>query len=91
MPVYVDEPEYPYGRMMMCHMIADTLDELHAMADRIGVARRWFQNKGRHPHYDICKSKRALAVNAGAIEIDRRGLVDVMNRPRHLRAEALSA
>lgn len=90
MPVYVDEAEWPYGRMVMCHMIADTLGELHAMAEKIGVARRWFQKNGRHPHYDICKSKRALAVEAGAIEVDRRGLVDVMKRTRHLRAEALS-
>ena len=90
MPVYVDASEWPYGRMMMCHMVADSLDELHAMADRIGVARRWFQNKGTHPHYDICKSKRALAVASGAIEVNRRGLVDVMKRTRHLRAEALA-
>ena len=43
--------------MKMCHMLADTLDELHAMADRIGVARRHFQTDSSAPHYDICKSK----------------------------------
>jgi len=58
----------PYGRMVMCHMLADTLDELHAMADRIGVARRWFQDH-RTPHYDVCASKKALAIQFGAIEI----------------------
>jgi hypothetical protein len=72
--VYVDACEWPYGRMMMCHMIADDVDALHAMADRIGVARRWFQY-ARYPHYDICKSKRALAVKFGAIEIGRREFV----------------
>lgn len=82
MPVYVDEWKHSYGRMMMCHMIADTIDELHQMADKIGVARRWFQKKSSHPHYDICKSKRALAIKAGAIEVDRRGLVDVIRRAR---------
>jgi hypothetical protein len=51
-------------------MIADTIDELHAMADEIGVARRWFQGD----HYDICKAKRALAVRFGAVELDRRTL-----------------
>ena len=77
--------------MKMCHMIADTLDELHAMANEIGVARRWFQWRASHPHYDICKSKRAAAVQAGAVEVDRHGLVAVMRRTRHLRAEAFNA
>lgn len=54
-----------FGRMVMCHMIADTAAELHAMADRIGVARRWYPGN----HYDIALSKRALAVAAGAVEI----------------------
>lgn len=74
MPVYVDNMRAPFGRMLMCHMVADTLDELHAMADRIGVARRWYQGPPvtRWPHYDIALSKRALAVVAGAQEIKRR-------------------
>ncbi len=52
----------------MCHMIADTEAELHAMAYRLGIARRWFQGD----HYDICLSKRGLAVGFGAREITRR-------------------
>jgi len=62
----------------MCHMVADTLIELHEMADLIGVARKWFQNHGKYPHYDICKSKRALAVTNGAVEVDRRELVRIL-------------
>jgi hypothetical protein len=57
-----------FGRMTMCHMIANDTAELHAMADRIGVARRWFQGD----HYDIALSKRRLAVAAGATEISWR-------------------
>lgn len=82
MPVYVDKPQHRYRRMIMCHMLADTVAELHAMANRIGVSRRWFQRDASHPHYDICKSKRAIAVAAGALEVDRRGLVAVMRRTR---------
>ncbi len=75
MTVYVDPPVWPYGRMLMCHMVADDLDTLHAMADKIGVARRWFQDKPGFPHYDICKAKRALAVAHGAKEVTSRELV----------------
>jgi len=68
--VYVDDMRAPFGRMIMCHMVADTEDELHEMADTIGVARRWYQGD----HYDIALSKRALAVKAGAIEFTGREL-----------------
>lgn len=80
--VYVSSAFLPYRRMKMCHMLADTLDELHAMADRIGVARRHFQTDSSAPHYDICKSKRALAVKHGAVEIDRLKLCELSRRHR---------
>lgn len=86
MPVYVDASRYGYGRMIMCHMIADTPLELHAMADRIAVSRKWFQDPARGKasfwHYDIAKSKRALAVEAGAIECDRSAFVAAIRRIR---------
>lgn len=77
MPVYVDDMEAEFGRMIMCHMIADTHLELVQMADTIGVARHWLQKPGSYgEHFDIAKSKRALAVAAGAIEISTRELAD---------------
>lgn len=70
MTVYVDDMEAPFGKMKMCHMIADTRAELDAMADRIGVARKWRQKSGTAgEHYDICMSKRRLAVGQGAVEL----------------------
>ena len=65
MSVYVDDMRAPFRRMIMCHMIADTEDELHAMAALIGVARKWYQGN----HYDVCLQMRALAVANGAKEI----------------------
>ena len=44
MAVYVDNMQAQFGRMKMCHMIADSTEELLAMADRIGVARKWIQS-----------------------------------------------
>lgn len=84
MSVYVDHARNPYGRMMMCHMIADTLEELHAMAGTIGVQRRWFQSAppASFPHYDVAQSKRGIAVARGAIECDRRAFVGHMQRLR---------
>lgn len=81
MAVYVDQERHPYGRMFMCHLLADTLDELDEMADRIGVARKWRQ-KARCGmiHYDICLAKRALAIKFGAIEADRKKVMELMRR-----------
>lgn len=74
MAVFVDDMKASFGRMKMCHMLADTDEELHAMADRIGVARRWWQSpeKTSGSHYDIALSKRALALGFGAIAITMR-------------------
>lgn len=74
MPVYVDDAINKYGDMKMSHMIADTLDELLAMADKIGVSRRWLQT-GSYPHFDICQSKRKLAIRHGAIGMSSKELV----------------
>jgi alkanesulfonate monooxygenase SsuD/methylene tetrahydromethanopterin reductase-like flavin-dependent oxidoreductase (luciferase family) len=76
-----------YGRMKMCHMLADTDEELHAMADRIGVARKWWQAPPRHDsHYDIALSKKALAIAAGAVAITWRQ-AGAMNMRRRITGE----
>ena len=79
MAVYVDKmfPTKPYQQTCKnarfywpeaCHMWADEIDELHVMADSIGLKRSWFQHHPRHPHYDITASKRAMAIARGAIQ-----------------------
>lgn len=81
MAVYVDRARNPFGRMVMCHMIADTLDELHVMAAAIGMRREWFQPRS-FPHYDVSRTRRATAVMLGAVEVDRRELVTIIRRLR---------
>lgn len=52
-----------------CHLVSDeSLDELHAFAEQLGLKRQWFQDK-RIPHYDLTPSKRRLAIQNGATEV----------------------
>jgi hypothetical protein len=70
MAVYVDDAFIPWRRGVWCHMQADSLDELHEFAARLGMKREWFQPGSRPEtaHYDVTKTRRALAVKLGAIE-----------------------
>lgn len=71
MTVYVDEL-MKWPTRIRCfkngsaHLTADTEEELHELAQRIGLKRAWFQNK-RVPHYDLTASKREAALAAGAV------------------------
>jgi hypothetical protein len=86
MSVYVDTVRLKFGRMKMCHMLADDLDELHTMADALGLKREWFQGVGT-PHYDICQSKRAKAIEIGAIEASREKVVEIIRTWRERRGK----
>jgi hypothetical protein len=78
MSVYVDMLMNHGWRLgPSCHLYADTLEELHAMAKRIGMRRDWFQgNKPSFPHYDLVGSRREMAVHYGAIEHSSRQMVN---------------
>lgn len=90
MTVYVDNMNATYRRMKMCHMLADSTDELLAMADKIGVQRKWLQHPGTiKEHFDICLSKRALAVQHGAVEIEYpEGVAELMKQRREKARQA---
>lgn len=78
MTVYVDDMRARFRDLIMCHMIADTEAELHVMATRIGIARRWYQGD----HYDVSLQHRVLAVTYGAQQITWRqcSLMTVLRR-----------
>lgn len=77
--VYVDDYRAPYRGMIMCHMAADSRAELFAMAEKIGLRARWIQASGTwKEHFDVSLTKRSLAVQAGAVEVDSKKLVRVM-------------
>jgi hypothetical protein len=48
--IYVDKPRMREGKLC-CHMVADTLQELHDYALSLGLLRRYFQKARKHPHY----------------------------------------
>jgi hypothetical protein len=79
MSVYVDplfntegwSDKWPFPQA--CHMMADTDEELHAMANKLKLKRSWHQACPPHSisHYDLTKGKRWQAIKHGAIEVDR--------------------
>ena len=78
MSVYVDHA-FAYGEWGRWsgggHLQADTIDELHDFAARLGMRRAWFQSKPGRPendHYDLTHAGRVLALQIGAIAEDRR-------------------
>lgn len=54
-----------------CHLYGDTEEELHELADRIGMKREWHQSCPPHrlSHYDLTPPKRRLAIRFGTIEV----------------------
>lgn len=83
MAVYVDNFKAVFGRMIMSHMIADTHEELVAMADKVGLKRDWIQHEGEYcEHFDVCLEKRKLAIKYGAIDITPKELVIKMREKK---------
>ncbi len=59
------------------HMVSSKNEnELHFFAKKIKLKRKWYQNKNKHPHYDLT-TKRAItrALEAGAIKVSTKELI----------------
>lgn len=68
--VLIDDMEAPFGRMIMCHMVADTNMELVQMALAIGMKASWIQHKGTYKeHFDVSKTRKAKAIELGAKQV----------------------
>nr|WP_221374360.1 DUF4031 domain-containing protein [Actinoplanes polyasparticus] len=90
MTVYVDNFRAPatVGRInaRWSHLTADTVEELHEFAGRLGQRREWFQGHCKHAkcptldgvcvhfHYDVVDGKRTAAIAMGATAIDLRDM-----------------
>ena len=67
MAVYVDNERIQWRGKLWCHLVGDSLGELHAFAASLGLKRAWFQGKASYPHYDVTTGVRERALEMGAI------------------------
>ena len=67
--IYVGKKEYRNNKTIISYMTADTLPELHSMANNIGIHQRSFQNHNGKIYYAISKSRKNIALKLGAIEV----------------------
>ncbi|UVH57188.1 DUF4031 domain-containing protein [Variovorax paradoxus] len=75
MAVYVDNEKIPWRGKLWCHLVADSLDELHQFAARLGLKRGWFQDMASYPHYDVTMSVRERALAFGALPARKRQMI----------------
>lgn len=71
MTVYVDDAVVLWRGRRWAHLMADTLEELHAFAAALGLPRRAFQNRTSGAHYDVPTELREQAIALGAVALSR--------------------
>ena len=86
MSVYVDSLKpcvpnrnWPYSES--CHLVADSVDQLHEFAAKLGLKKNWFQNKSL-PHYDLTRGMRLKAIKQGAIELSNKEFIKILHKYR---------
>ena len=63
MAILVDTPIWPFRGRLWCHLVSDTsYEELHVLAEALGIPRRGFQGD----HYDVPEEYYEDLVTAGA-------------------------
>ncbi len=67
MTVFVDNERISWRGKLWCHLVAESLEELHAFAAVLGLKRGWFQERASYPHYDVTTEVRDRALRLGAV------------------------
>jgi len=84
--VYVDPlqnriPNQAWRYSRSCHMYTDgELEELHELAERMGLKRKWFQQHPKLPHYDLTANMRKLAIRLGAVEASLEEMIEFVHQ-----------
>jgi len=72
MAILVDTPIWPFRGRLWCHLVSDTsYEELHVLAEALGIPRRGFQGD----HYDLPEEMRDAAIALGAQAVSGRELI----------------
>ena len=89
--IYIDPPLDYHGKFKGCsHMVSDLhgeagTQELLEFAKRVGMKAEWIQYAGTwKEHFDVFGGRRSKAVKAGAKEIGRREMVNILRAKRGL-------
>jgi hypothetical protein len=93
MAVYIDDCRIPWRGEEWSHLVADTTEELHAFAVRVGLDARRFHHRPTRPwkdHYDVPEAIRGQAIRLGAKPIPSEEAVRML-RARRLALRESSA
>lgn len=82
--LYIDNARNPYGNMVMCHMIADTNEELVEAAQKLGLKPEWIQKEGTaQEHFDVSAAIKQKAIRElGARAISKREIIRIIQGKR---------
>ena len=77
MTVLIDPPRWPAHGRVWSHLVSDeSYDELHAFAAAQNIPARGFD----HDHYDVPVERYQTLVDAGAVPVDSRELLQRIGR-----------
>jgi hypothetical protein len=89
MTVYLDDWRQPARLGSVAdrwsHLVADSEEELHAFAARLGMRRESFQSKRHRPHhahYDVPERSRHTVLEMGAVAVSWRELGRMLRNRR---------
>ncbi|MFA5067638.1 MAG: DUF4031 domain-containing protein [Candidatus Izemoplasmatales bacterium] len=73
--------DYP-SKNGWCHLVANSIKDLHSFAKSIGVNKRYFHNnpKNNKPHYDIRGKKIQKAIEFGAKQVNSKDIVTFLKK-----------
>ena len=76
--MYVDNAFVDRRGHRWCHLLADSVEELHEFAASIGLSKYAFHRAARIPHYDVTAPQRQLLIAKGVRAITvRQGIMIV--------------